>query len=110
TSAKCYNTASGQVVVDATGGRPPYIYAVDGVTQASNTFTGLGVGNHVIVVRDVNGCEATTTFDILSPIPITVDLVAPQIVIFQGMTVPLVANANSPNSPIIHYIWEPGVD
>jgi len=57
TNSKCYNTATGTVVVNVTGGRPPYVYELNGVTQASNQFTGLGVGNHVIAVRDVNGCK-----------------------------------------------------
>ena len=68
------------------------------------------MGTYIIAVRDANGCEATKNFDILSPVPVTVDLVAPQIVILQGMTVPLIATANSPNSPIVNYIWEPGAD
>ncbi len=110
TDSKCYNTATGIVVVTVTGGNPPYVYELNGVIQASNTFSNLGVGTYVIAVRDVNGCEATQNFDILAPVPVTVDLVAPQIVILQGMTTPLIANASSPNSPIIHYMWEPGVD
>ena len=110
TNSKCYNTATGSVEVIATGGRPPYVYELNGVTQASNIFTGLGVGTHIIAVRDVNGCEATSSFEILSPVPVTVDLVAPEQVILQGMTTQLIANANSPNSPIIHYMWEPGAD
>ncbi len=110
TDSKCYNTSTGVVVAIATGGNAPYIYELNGVIQASNTFNNLGVGTYVIAVRDVNGCEATQNFDIFAPVPVTVDLVAPQIVILQGMTTSLIANASSPNSPIIHYMWEPGVD
>jgi gliding motility-associated-like protein len=109
-NSKCYNTSTGVVVATATGGQPPYIYELNGVIQSSNTFNGLGVGTYIIAVRDANGCEATQNFDILSPVPVTVDLVAPQIVILQGMTVPLIATASSPNSPIVNYIWEPGAD
>jgi large repetitive protein len=106
TASKCFNTATGQVIIDVTGGDQPYIYELNGIAQASDTFTGLTAGNYVAMVTDVNGCEGTATFSISSPSQISVDLSVSQQVILTGMTTTLIASANS-TLPIISYIWSP---
>ncbi|MFN8322817.1 MAG: gliding motility-associated C-terminal domain-containing protein [Chitinophagales bacterium] len=110
TDSKCYNTGSGTVTATATGGVPPYVYELNGVIQISNTFTGLFPGQYIVAARDANGCEGTATFTITSPSIITVDLVAPQPVILEGMTTQLIANASSSPVPVINYYWSGGLD
>lgn len=107
TEAKCYNTATGIVDVDATGGTPPYVYELNGVIQVSDTFFNVAPGNYIVAVRDANGCENTQTFIITSPSQVTVDLSAPQAVILAGMKTQLFAVASSSPSPIINYYWTP---
>jgi gliding motility-associated-like protein len=106
TSSKCFNTATGQVVITVTGGDQPYIYELNGIAQASDTFTSLNAGDYVVLVSDVNGCEGTTNFSISSPGEIAIDLSVSQQVILTGMTTTLIANASS-TLPIINYIWSP---
>lgn len=106
TDAKCYNTATGEVTATVTGGKPPYVYTLNGITQQNNTFANLASGTYVIAVRDANGCEGTKVFTIASPSQVSVDLTAPQSVILAGMTTQLVATANS-SSPIVNYFWQP---
>jgi gliding motility-associated-like protein len=106
TDAKCYNTPTGSVTATVTGGTPPYVYSLNGVTQQSDSFGNLSPGTYVIAVRDVNGCEGTKTFTITSPSAVMVDLTAPQSVILAGMTTQLVATTNS-SSPVVNYIWQP---
>ena len=44
------------------GGQAPYTYSIGSSFQTSNVFTNLIVGNtYAITVRDINGCEYTTT-------------------------------------------------
>lgn len=51
---------SGTITASASGGIAPLQYSLDGVTyQASNIFSGLGVGSYTVYVKDANGCVVT---------------------------------------------------
>ncbi|HHC81010.1 MAG TPA: T9SS type B sorting domain-containing protein [Flavobacteriia bacterium] len=56
------NLLSGRIEVNATGGTVGYEYSMDnGAFQTDNVFETTAEGNHVITVRDANGCTTTTT-------------------------------------------------
>lgn len=65
----CPNQASGTATVLVSGGTPGYMYS----GNAGNTFQtnqiigGLNGGNHLIVVKDANGCVDTDTITLVSP-------------------------------------------
>ncbi|MFT7030729.1 MAG: hypothetical protein ACJA2C_002128 [Marinoscillum sp.] len=62
-------SSAGSIQVSASGGEEPYSYSLnDGVSQASSTFSGLSNGKYTIMVNDQNGCESTSSVDILSGI------------------------------------------
>ena len=49
------------VTVTATGGNPPYQYAIDGNTyQTSNIFTNVRGGDHTIYVKSADNCDPVT--------------------------------------------------
>lgn len=59
----------GKVTVTATGGKPPYLYSMDGTTYvASNVFSNLASGFYRFFVKDANGCvnSYNTQFDLIS--------------------------------------------
>ncbi|WP_159439829.1 T9SS type B sorting domain-containing protein [Pontibacter lucknowensis] len=60
--------ANGEIsVTGVTGTAGGYRYSRDGVNfQDSPDFTGLAVGEHVITVRDANGCTFSRTFTIIN--------------------------------------------
>ncbi|MAP54255.1 MAG: hypothetical protein CL605_05075, partial [Altibacter sp.] len=67
-------SAPSAVTVAASGGTPPYLYALDGGTpQASGTFNDLTEGNHTISVVDANGCDASVAVTILKNCTVAVD-------------------------------------
>jgi len=106
TGAKCYNTATGNVITTVTGGNSPYTYLLNGIAQDTGVFSNLTPGNYLILVTDVNGCQGNASFIVSSPSELSVDLGVTQQVILTGMNTQLVANATS-TSPIIHYFWSP---
>jgi VCBS repeat-containing protein len=69
TDISCFGSATGVVVVSASGGAFPFKYSLDGGSfQSSNTFTGLTAGSHSLVVTDLNNCTtAANVFTIAQP-------------------------------------------
>ena len=62
--------------ITAAGGTPSYTYKLDaGSYQSSNVFTGVGIGNHTVTVRDGKACTSVKTFTVTqsssSPLVIT---------------------------------------
>lgn len=58
-----FGTSNGTATVDVSGGTAPYSYSLDGITfQASNSFTGLSDGVHILTVVDANGCQTIYCF------------------------------------------------
>ncbi|MFH2143762.1 MAG: choice-of-anchor L domain-containing protein [Bacteroidota bacterium] len=63
TNLSCYQNSSGEILVNAVGGFPPYTYHVTdelGVTTLypSNPVTGLSAGTYAVQVYDIYGCKA----------------------------------------------------
>ncbi|GIV35926.1 MAG: hypothetical protein KatS3mg032_0305 [Cyclobacteriaceae bacterium] len=51
-------TGNGMIVVEATGGKPPYQFRLNaGSFGSSASFSGLGAGTFTITVKDQQGCE-----------------------------------------------------
>jgi hypothetical protein len=49
---------NGSILVEVAEGNPPYTYKIDdGTFTDENFFTGLGHGDHVVVVKNVNDCS-----------------------------------------------------
>ena len=60
TSASC-GDANGEISASALGGTAPYTYSLNGNSQSSGDFTGLGSGSQTIIVSDDNGCTDEIT-------------------------------------------------
>ncbi|MEO1257910.1 MAG: reprolysin-like metallopeptidase [Bacteroidota bacterium] len=55
-------TNNDEIMVNVTGGADPYLFQLDSsLFQASNIFTGVSNGPHIVTVQDVNGCEMSVT-------------------------------------------------
>ncbi|HWB61957.1 MAG TPA: gliding motility-associated C-terminal domain-containing protein, partial [Chitinophagales bacterium] len=104
--ARCFNTPSTPIVVNVSGGTSPYVYELNGMLQANDTFAGLLPGNYTVLVTDRNGCDGSYGFHIASPSQMSVTLSTTDNIILTGMTTQLVATATS-DTDIIHYIWSP---
>ena len=68
TNVLCYGEATGSVMVEGSGGTPPYRYRLDGgIYKTSRTFGSLAAGNYTITVADANNCEYDIAVTITQP-------------------------------------------
>lgn len=58
----CPDGKAGSVAVEATGGRPPYVYGFNGgIFEGKNRFEGLPNGTYMLYVKDAEGCMDTVS-------------------------------------------------
>lgn len=70
----CFGDETGAISISASGGTPPYEYAINGGDfQPDTDFTGLAAGNYDVVVQDSRGCTFNLSTVINQPPPIVVD-------------------------------------
>lgn len=68
TTPSCYNGTNGQVKVVGKGGVTAYTYAIGtGAFGSNNTFGTLNAGTYTFRIKDNNGCEADSTYQLTQP-------------------------------------------
>jgi large repetitive protein len=67
TAVTCSGIATGSITVQGTGGSLPYTYSNGGAFQNNGTFNNLTTGTYNVIVRDNNGCTASTVAVINQP-------------------------------------------
>jgi hypothetical protein len=69
-------TSNGSITVtNVTGGTPPYLYSIDGITfQTTPTFTNLTAGTYTITIKDDNDCTFITNEITIPPLDPPTDL------------------------------------
>lgn len=75
TPVSCNGANDGVINIEATGGKQPFEYALDGgAFQANPEFTGLAAGIYVAKVKDAYGCIVSKTLEIPEPDPLQLTL------------------------------------
>ena len=69
----CSSASDGQVTINAWGGTGTLQYSIDGgiTFQTASLFSGLAAGTYTIVVKDANGCIATSSVTLTAPSPVS---------------------------------------
>ncbi len=64
-SAGC-NQSNGSITSTGISGTAPYTYSINGGStyQGSNVFSGLAVGTYSVIIKDANGCTASSTINV----------------------------------------------
>ena len=93
----CFGGANGSRTITATGGTGTLTYSIDGgaTFTISNVFTQLSAGPYFIVVRDSQGCRATTTATLTQPSQLSVAVVT-KTVCPGGNTITVTASGGVP--------------
>lgn len=60
----CYGKSDGAIMMSVTGGVTPYSYNIDGNNVFASTMPNLPGGDHIITIKDANGCLKIDTINI----------------------------------------------
>lgn len=103
TGATCHGDCDGAVLV---GGPPGAMFALAsaGVFQPEGAFSGICGGNHMIIVRDANGCEGSVVAHVTNPPPVAVSFGAGPDTVFVSAPVVHFINGSSPSTT--SYLWD----
>ncbi|HET6243102.1 MAG: gliding motility-associated C-terminal domain-containing protein [Bacteroidetes bacterium] len=68
-NVSCNGGNTGEATVNnVNGGTLPYLYSWNGAApQSNNVLTGIGAGNHSVIITDANGCSALINYVITQP-------------------------------------------
>jgi gliding motility-associated-like protein len=77
TNPICQGICNGQIsVATSAGGTAPCQFNINGgAFQSGTTFTGLCSGTQTLIIKDANGCQTTSTVNLVDPPGYTVDTV-----------------------------------
>lgn len=73
TNVQCHGTNTGTASVTVTGGANPFSYHWSN-GQTTSVATGLSAGIHYVTITDANGCNATTSVNIIQPVELVATL------------------------------------
>jgi gliding motility-associated-like protein len=100
----CFGDTTGVVVLEGTGGVPPYEFSSDGqVFQLAPSFENLAAGNYTFAVMDANGCLASIQGSVSQPPELIVDA-GEDIRIELGYSGQIDASVSNPD---VSYSWMP---
>ena len=67
TNVACNGENSGQLIINATQGSPPYSIYINGSLVSTTEITDLAAGKYEVAVVDAKGCEIKTNYEISEP-------------------------------------------
>lgn len=101
TPATCTGTNDGTATITLSGGKPPYLYSIDGINFLDQPVFHLLQGNYTISVIDNNRCPASQNIVIPLFNHITLDA-GPDLTICEGTSIRLQSSSNADT-----YDWYP---
>ncbi len=106
----CFGRDAGTIIVNATGGAPPYQYSLNGgPLQTSNTFTNLPADIYTLDVYDANDCGQMEAIAIQAVVEVDVEL-GGNVTILLGDSATIEAIVNVPYDSLASLVWMPPGD
>ncbi|WP_276132862.1 gliding motility-associated C-terminal domain-containing protein [Polluticoccus soli] len=107
TNSVCATLSNGKVVLSATGGVPPYQYAVGlGAYSSTPTFTGLAAGTYFFHIRDSRNCQKDTGITIIDSFVLKMTASVTNVSCFGDSTGSITVTASGGTSP---YTYAKGI-
>ncbi len=87
TSVRCFGNTNGSLAAWFSGGTTPYSFdwSLPGI-QNNSKITNLGAGSYTVTITDVNGCSATSTGTVTTPLAISATTQAQPVLCFGQAT------------------------
>ncbi|MBS1585474.1 MAG: gliding motility-associated C-terminal domain-containing protein [Bacteroidetes bacterium] len=106
TEPTCEGYTDGSVSLGATGGTPPYMYAIqDQAFAFTSSYTGLPEGMYLFHVQDSNGCKHDTAMTLVGFPHITItDATATPVLCYGGTDGTITVNANGGTRPFLYQV------
>lgn len=70
TNSSCYGANDGALLIDVSGGNPPYNFYWESSYSNENHLTGLSAGIYTVTIIDANGCSTYLDAQIQEPEPV----------------------------------------
>jgi gliding motility-associated-like protein len=108
TEPDCHGDPASISIENVEGGKPPYLYSIDGGTTFSpqTLFTGLPAGGYTVVAQDADGCILEENLFIADPAEVTVQVQA-ELDLTLGDGGQLNALTNIPPGELASVVWTP---
>lgn len=100
----CFNGADGEILLDANGGTPPYLFFINDQVYSDSLFTELTAGSYLFIVKDMRGCFDTLAIELTQPPEILVDAGNNQVIPYGGVTL---IDAYTDATPPFTIAWTP---
>jgi len=99
----CFGNSTGEILIFANGGTPPYTYTLGTLNNITGVFSNLPVGNYQITVTDVNSCVyITNQITILGPnLPLSSTFTTTDPICFGSSDGQISINVNGGTSPYV---------
>jgi len=115
TNVACQGESDGAIIINASGGTPPYSYLwSNGAT--TKDISQLAIGTYTLTVTDINNCSIASTIDVITPVDITapvlncpVDIAVNAPAGFCEAIVSYITPAGTDNCPGVHTIQTAGL-
>lgn len=105
TNVSCYGDDNGSASIVSSGGTLPYTYSWNTIpVQTTATATGLGAGNHTVIITDSNGCKDTLTAAITEPQALSTSISKADVSCNGGNNGSATANVSGGTTPYT-YAW-----
>ena len=103
---ECRDGDEGGVDIVVNNGTAPYTYSVDSVLYDDVSIRGIVAGSHQLLVADANGCSASTSFEVETPMALTINELTTEDTngVLPGAAIIGVVGGTEPYS----YLWSDG--
>ncbi|MCX7954384.1 MAG: PKD domain-containing protein [Bacteroidales bacterium] len=105
-NVSCYGGNNGSIILNVSGGTPPYVYSWQPSNYFGNSIQNIPSGMFSVTVTDVKGCSKSKTFYVSQPSPININITFQNPLCYGSFTGTITATVTG-GSPPYFYMWSP---